>query len=197
MKKALCLLLVLAALFCCAAAETAVEPVIEPTAEAVPAEATAQASEETAPVEATAEPISTPEAKFITLGFEDGFTLELPEGWKYYKTTSEMAEQGVLYCLSNADGDCWLYIQRWLTDCADIDALKELIDRAASPLTSGVYTFSGTDFVIYDLKDGDISCCAALLDGCVLNFVFTPQSDAEFMATATRIISSFTVSADA
>ncbi|MBP3410202.1 MAG: hypothetical protein J6M10_04305 [Clostridia bacterium] len=178
MKKILCMLLALMLLLGMACAESAATEAATPEAPATP-EASA------APIEAPAEP--------VVLGFEDGFSLELPAGWKYYALNDEMAAQGVLYCLSDASAQRWLYIQSWDTDCADIDSLQDLIDRTAMPQTSGIYTFNGTDFVIYDLVEGDVSCCAALVDGRVLNFVFTPQSDAAFMATATQIIGSFGV----
>lgn len=173
MKKVLCTLLALVMLLGMACAETA----------ATDAPATPEAS--IAPTEAPDEP--------VILGFEDSFSLELPAGWKYYAINAEMAAQGVLYCLSDESAQRWLYIQNWDTDCADIDSLQDLIDRTAAPQTSGIYTFNDTDFVIYDLVEGDVSCCAALVDGRVLNFVFTPQSDAAFMATATQIIGSFGV----
>lgn len=176
MKNILCLLLTLTLLLGVAFAEPAVE------------ETPAAAEPSAAPIE---EPLLP-----VRLGFEDGFSLELPAGWKYYPLTEEMAAQGVLYCLSDESAQRWLYIQSWNTDCTDIDALQDLIESSAAPQTSGIYTFNGTNFVIYDLVDGDVSCCAALLDGRVLNFVFTPQSDAAFMATATQVIGSFGVLAE-
>lgn len=182
MKKFLCMLLALLMLLGMAFAKpTAADAAETPEAVAAPEESAA--------------PIEEPDSP-VLLGFEDGFSLELPAGWKYYRITEEMAAQGVLYCLSDETSERWLYIQSWNTDCADIDSLKDLINRTAAPQTSGVYTFNGTDFVIYDLVEGDVSCCAALLDGRVLNFVFTPQSDAAFMATATQIIGSFGVLAE-
>ncbi len=128
----------------------------------------------------------------VTLAFEDGFTLELPEGWRYHEVSDEMAEQGVYYNLSDSTGNYHLYIQSWLTDCQNMDGLKELIDRTVSPQSSGIYAFNDTDFVVYDLSAGDVSCCAALKNGHILNFVFTPQSDPDFMLTAAQIMSSYT-----
>lgn len=181
MKKLICILIVLAFLLCAACAEPAsTEPAAEPT----PAPTVDTVS---------AEPSSEPLNSFVVVDFEDGFHLELPSGWKYYHTSDEMARQGVLYCLSDKYAAQWLYIQRWTSDCENVYALKALIDRTVSPETSGVYSFNGTDFVIYDLAESDVSCCAALHDGAILNFVFTPQSDAAFMAIATQMISSFGV----
>lgn len=178
MRKLLCLLLCLPMLLSMACAEPA----------------DAEASDEM-PAAENVSPASN-DASDVRFGFEDGFSLTLPSGWKYYSITDEMAAQGVLYCLSDETAQRWLYIQSWNTDCTDIDSLKHLIDRTAAPQTSGIYTFNGTDFVIYDLVSGDVSCCAALLGERVLNFVFTPQSDATFMATATQIIGSFGISAE-
>ena len=189
MKRWICALMAaLLALSACALAEATPAPTAEIIRiEAVPV-ATAAPS---ASAEAT--PEATPEPSGIQLGFEDGFSLELPEGWLYHDRSAEMAEAGVAYCLSDAAGACSLYIQVWNTDCADLNEFKALIDRTTQPQTSGVYAFNGTDFVVYDLTEGDVSCCAALLDGRALNFVFTPQSDADYMAVAAGIMSSFTI----
>lgn len=177
MKRFICLLLSLLILMGMAFAESETSAAVETP------EVSVQTEESAAPMQSSSLP--------VRVGFEDGFSLELPAGWKYYAITDEMAAQGVLYCLSDESAQRWLHIQSWNTDCTDIDALQDLIDRTAAPQTSGIYTFNGTDFVIYDLVEGDVSCCAALVDGRVLNFVFTPQSDAAFMATATQVIGSF------
>ncbi|MBQ8506785.1 MAG: hypothetical protein IJ466_05085 [Clostridia bacterium] len=129
----------------------------------------------------------------VRVGFEDGFTLELPDGWLHYSLTPEMSQQGVLYCLSDAEAARFLYIQLWNSECEDLDELNSLIAEIARPDSSGMYSFGGTDFIVYDLPEGDVSCCAALLGNKVYNFVFTPQSDSAFMVTAAQIMSSFEV----
>lgn len=129
----------------------------------------------------------------VTLGFEEGFAIELPAGWLHYTITEEMAVDGVVYCLSDAAGQCWLYIQKWQSDCTDADALLELVNNTAAPINSGKYNFNGSDFVVYDLETSDVSCCATLMDGNILNFVFTPQSNADFMVTAAQVIGTYTV----
>ena len=128
----------------------------------------------------------------VRLGFAEGFSLELPAGWLHYPVTEDMAQQGVFYCLSDADAARWLYIQRWESDCSTADELLELVNTA-NPVNSGKYNFNDTEFVVYDLQEGDVSCCATILNGEVLNFVFTPQSDAEFMVTAAQVIGTFTL----
>ena len=200
MKQFICVLLALMLLFCGALAQevdatTEPTPTVESAAENVSgAIAPAEVVTSSAP-EATQAAAEEPDAAqgSVTLAFEDGFSLELPADWLHYEVSDEMAQSGVLYCLSDAAAERWLYIQSWTTDCADIHALCALIQQTAQPQTSGVYEFNGTQFVVYDLTEGDVSCCAALLGDRVLNFVFTPQSDSDFMVIAARIIGTFTV----
>ena len=187
MKRYLCALLALMLLLGMAVAE-----VEEPEAETVEAVEEATEVAEEAP-EATEAPAETGAPATVRIGFEDGFSLELPESWLYHPVSEEMAKHGVVYCLSDAEEIGWLYVQNWTTDCDDINALEELIVRTADLQTSGVYNFNGTDFVVYDLNAGDVSCCAALLDGRVLNLVFTPQSDPDFMAVAAQILATFEI----
>ena len=212
MKQWICALLALTLLFACPALAqealpdlsaagdgiVAAEVVTAPSdaADAVEPEVDAPESTEAAEpdaADATGEAESQEAVETVTVAFEDGFSLELPGDWLHYEVSDEMAQSGVLYCLSDAAGECWLYIQSWITDCGDIEALHTLIDETSQPQTSGVYDFNGTQFVIYDLTDADVSCCAALLNDRVLNFVFTPQSDADFMVSAAQIIGTFTV----
>ena len=199
MKQFICALLALT-LLCCGAlaqeidatAESAATASAEPDSAFAPAQVITADAEETP--EATEAPEEEPAAEptYLTLAFEDGFSLELPADWLHYEVSDEMAQSGVLYCLSDASGERWLYIQSWITDCTDVNALCALIQETSQPQTSGVYDFNGTQFVVYDLTDADVSCCAALLNGRVLNFVFTPQSDSDFMVIAARIIGTFT-----
>ena len=200
MKQFICALLALT-LLCCGALAQEIDATAESaaTASAEPDSAFAPEQVITADAEETPEATEAPEEEpaieptYLTLAFEDGFSLELPADWLHYEVSDEMAQSGVLYCLSDAAANRWLYIQSWSTDCADIDALCALIRETAQPQTSGVYEFNGTQFVVYDLTDEDVSCCAALLNDRVLNFVFTPQSDSDFMVIAARIIGTFTV----
>ena len=200
MKQFICALLTLT-LLCCGALAQEIDATAESTATASAEPDSAFAPEQviTADAEETPEATEAPEEEpaaeptYLTLAFEDGFSLELPADWLHYEVSDEMAQSGVLYCLSDAAANRWLYIQSWSTDCADIDALCALIRETAQPQTSGVYEFNGTQFVVYDLTDEDVSCCAALLNDRVLNFVFTPQSDSDFMVIAARIIGTFTV----
>ena len=174
MKRIFCLVLAV----CCALLGTAVAEVeIQPAVIETPS-ANTEATEAAAP-------------EMITLGFEDGFALDLPADWKHYPLTKEMADMGVLYCLSDAEAAHWLYIQSWKSDCADMDQLLEVISAASDPGNSGIREFNGNEFIIYNIAAQNVSCCAAMAGGRVLNFVFTPQSDMDFMAQAVQIIGTF------
>ncbi len=185
MKRLFCVVL---ALFCAlagfAVAEIEIQPAVIETPSAVSDEAEAVA-------EPAAEDMQEAAVGTVTLGFEDGFALDLPADWKHYPLTKEMADMGVLYCLSDAAGERWMYIQSWQSDCADMNQLLEVISAASDPGNSGIREFNGTEFIIYNLADGNVSCCATMAGGRVLNFVFAPQNDMNFMASAVQIIGTF------
>lgn len=127
----------------------------------------------------------------VRIAFEDGFSLQFPEGWQYYAPDEDMRAAGIHYCLSDAEGGNWLYIGSQESALESIDALHKRILLDDDVKLSGEYSFGGVPFVVYDLAEGDVSCCAALLDGKELFFRFTPQSDSAFMALATQIMYSF------
>lgn len=126
-----------------------------------------------------------------SVAFDAGFSMVLPEGWKYYPVDAQAAAQGVLYCMSDAEGVRWMYVQKWDDACTDMDALLALVQETVDVTSAGIYSFGDTDFVVYEPSEGNVSCCAALLNGEILNFVVTPQSDADYMLTVTEIITSF------
>ena len=129
-------------------------------------------------------------AESIRMGFEDGFCLDLPGDWQYYPVSDEMAESGVTYCLSNASSTRWLYIQHWGGECETIDELHAIILETEAPKFSGIYSFNGIECVVYDLDSEDISCCSAIINGRIINFMFTPQSDNAYMQIAAEIMGS-------
>lgn len=178
MKKFLCIMLALCCI-CCAALADEIE--------ILPVEIETPAAE--APIEESETPVG--EAEAITVAFEDGFSLELPADWQFYPLNAEMAEMGVIYCLSDAGGERWMYIQSWQSECEDMEALLEIISAASDPGNSGIREFNGCKFIIYNIAAENISCCAAMLGDQVLNFVFTPQNDMDFMAQAVKIIGTF------
>lgn len=186
MKKAVSLLMLLLILTGCAAhGEEA--GINDAGAAAAAANAASDAANEAA--EDAAEDAA--EEGGVRIAFEDGFSLEFPEGWQYYAPDEDMRAEGVHYCLSDAEGENWLYIGSSKSALESIEALHERILSDDEVRFSGVYSFGGVPFVVYDLAEGDVSCCAALLDGTELSFRFTPQSDAAFMALATQIMYSF------
>lgn len=142
-----------------------------------------------ATVEASEAPVE--EGEGIRIAFEDGFSLEFPEDWQYYAPDEDMRAADIHYCLSDGEGESWLYIGSRESALKSIDALHERILLDDEVRFSGVYSFGGVPFVVYDLAEGDVSCCAALLEGKELSFRFTPQSDSAFMALATQIMYSF------
>ncbi|MBQ3575431.1 MAG: hypothetical protein IJA26_07155 [Clostridia bacterium] len=194
MKRMICLLM--AAMLCFAGfAALADEIEIQPAVIETPSAGT-EAPDEAAvqPTEAQEEPPEPTEeavVEAVSLAFEDGFALDLPADWKHYPLTQEMADMGVIYCLSDAAGARWMYIQKWNTDCADMDALLEVVSAASDPGNSGIREVNGTEFIIYNIAAENVSCCAAMLGDQVLNFVFTPQTDMDFMAQAVQIIGTF------
>ena len=184
MKKLFCLALVL----CCVFAGIAVAEIeIQPAVIETPSAVTSEEATDAPTTEATQEAV----VETIALGFEDGFALDLPADWLHYPLTKEMADMGVLYCLSDAAAEHWLYIQSWKTDCADMNQLLDVISAASDPGNSGIREFNGVEFIIYNIAAENISCCAAMVGDEVLNFVFTPQSDMDFMAKAVQIIGTF------
>ena len=73
--------------------------------------------------------------------FDAGFSMVLPEGWKYYPVDDEAAAQGVLYCMSDADGERWMYVQKWEEQCADMQALLTLVQESVDVAAAGVRPF--------------------------------------------------------
>lgn len=125
----------------------------------------------------------------VRLEFEDGFALSLPADWVSYAVSPELAEAGYLYCLGSADGARLMYIQRWNTDCADLDELRALLeDRDEILLRSDM---DDSAFLMYNFAEQDCSGCATLLNDSILNLIFLPQSDADNMLIAATILESY------
>lgn len=121
----------------------------------------------------------------VRVQFEDGFALSLPANWVCYDLPDGLADAGYRYCLGSSDASQLLYIQLWPTDCADISALRsELEQRSEIVIRALSENTSGTPFLTYNFVGSDCSGCITLLDGVVLNLLFTPQSDADLMLIA-------------
>lgn len=131
------------------------------------------------------------QADSVNVTFEDGFMLSLPVDWVSYEVAPELQENGFIYCLGSADGAQLMYIQRWTTDIADIEALRSALESRDEIKLSTAQ--ASDDFLLYSFNDSDCSGCAALLDGSVLNMLFMPQSDSQMMLIAATALASFTV----
>lgn len=128
----------------------------------------------------------------VRLNFEDGFSLSLPASWVSYEVPGELSEQGFLYCLGSSDAAQLMYIQRWPSDCIDLDGLKtELVSRDEIVLGSSLASASGASFLMYNFAEADCSGCMTLLDGDVLNLLFLPQSDENAMLIAATVMDSY------
>lgn len=163
---------------------------VEPEgAEAVPEDGDAADVPDTEePVEETAG-----EAGTFEVWFEEGFALTLNEGWVSYAVADEDREGGIRYALGDGSGARNLYIQITPTRLADTDALAEAVENTEGLARTGVLTFGGVDFVAFIDARQNASCCAALVGGSQVVFAFTPQSDADFMLTASQLMETFTV----
>lgn len=163
-------------------------PEAEPTPEAgAPGDAEPGDAE---PTEA-AEP--TPEPEDSQVWFEEGFGLTFPGGWVSYPVAEEDRESGVRYALGDGTGERSLYIQFKPTGAADVTALSEAVENTESLSKTGDLSFGGTNFVTFIDARQNASCCATIWGGEMLAFVFTPQSDSDFMLTASRLMESFKI----
>ena len=157
-----------------------------------------EAPEETETPEATdipeAEPSEEPAGagEDFELWFEEGFSLTLPEGWVSYPVSDEDRDGGLRYALGDGSGRN-LYIQFAETSIGDAEGLSEAVENTEGLNRTGDLSFGGVDFVAFIDALQNASCCATILNGEMLTFVFTPQTDSDFMLTASRVMESFNV----
>jgi len=123
-------------------------------------------------------------AEFVQLDFEDGFSLSLPSDWVIFDVSPDLSEAGFRYCLGSADASRLMYIQRWPTDCATLDALRNTLAGRAEIILRP----SSGEFITYQYAEGDCTGCMTLFDGDILNLLFLPQSDPQTMLLAASII---------
>ena len=155
------------------AAEDTAEP-----AEDAPEATEIPEAESTPEPDGTEEPESTPEPEDCEVWFEEGFGLTLPGGWVSYDVSDEDRESGVRYALGDGTGERMLYIQFKAVGASDA-ALKLVCEDTA--------------FVTFIDARQNASCCATLWGGEMAAFVFTPQSDSDFMLTASQLMESFKI----
>ena len=164
-----------------------------PEAEATPepdAEATEQPEDqptEQPEIDATEQPA----AQTCAVWFEEGFGLSLPGDWLSYPVSDADRAAGIRYALGDAAGANMLYIQVKPTRMTDIDALTEAVESTDGLDKTGTLTFGGTDFVAFIDARQNASCCATLWGDELAVFAFTPQTDSDFMLTASQLMESF------
>ena len=205
MKKLWIFLLAAACLTTMGFAEEGIAPSASPTASLLPSpeevietDATlGEASEESQDMPVDESPDETTDgatdaaAGDFVLWFEEGFSLTLPEGWVSYPIAEADRVQGLRYMLSDADGNSWLYIQRFFLDIDTQEALVRAIEANPTYEKTGEPSFGGTDFVSFIDNDRNASCCGTLWDGGVLTFVFTSSDGSDTMLTASQLMESF------
>lgn len=143
-----------------------------------------------------AEPTETPvpeESGSVEVWFEEGFALSLPEGWVSYDVSDEDREDGIRYSLGDGSGERMLYIQLKSTRIQDVGALGEAVENTDGLSKTGDLSFGDTDFVAFIDSRQNASCCATLWGSDLVVFIFTPQTDSDFMLTASQIMESFDI----
>ena len=126
------------------------------------------------------------EATF-TLRFDEGFSLALPEGWVSYPA----GEDGVRYALGDGSGQRFLYILSEPTELSDIDRLCAAIEAREDCGKAGRLDLNGQPFAAFIAPGMNASGCATLQNGAVLTFLFTPQTDSDYMLTVAKIMASY------
>ena len=182
MKKYLVLFLVFLLCGNIACAEVTVSPEPTSTAEAPVEEALPAPDEIEGPREDSAG---------VSLWFEEGFELTLPEGWVSYPVSEADSVSGTRYALGDGTLSHFLYIQFNETTFTDIDALHDAVWEDDAYSKVGTLDVGGRQFVAFIDAERNISCSATLLGDELMLLLFAPQNDPDFMLTATRILETF------
>lgn len=164
-------------------------PEAVPEAEAAP---TADAAELPAPEEVEALTTDLPPEESLEIWFEEGFGLSLPSHWVSFPVSEEDQAAGIRYALGDGSGERFLFIQITPTDLQDNTALGDAVDAGETFSKRNTLTFNETPFTTFIDAEANASCCATLWADQLLIFIFTPQSDPDFMLTAPQIMETFT-----
>ena len=127
----------------------------------------------------------------FTLWFEEDFSLDLPAGWVSYPVSEEDRAGDIRYILGNGEGTRLMYILCRPTTYESIDALNTAVLADEDYEKTGDLVFDGQPFIAFALSGQDISGCMTLHDGNLLTFVYSPQSDSEYMMLAASIMDTF------
>ena len=126
------------------------------------------------------------EGEAFTLRFDEGFTLSLPAGWVSYPA----GEGPIRYALGPGDGARFLYILVQPTDIDSFDALRAAIESGGDFGKTSPLDLNGVNFAAFVAPALNASGVAALHDGQLITFLFTPQDDSDFMLAAAEIMAS-------
>lgn len=127
----------------------------------------------------------------FTLWFEDGFSLDIPEGWVSYAVSPEEAADGIRYILGDGLGERYLYIRTEKSEIADYEGLRSAIEAREDCSKPNELSLNGQPFASFVQRGANVSGCATIHNGQLLTFLFTPQSDQEYMLLLARIMASF------
>lgn len=134
---------------------------------------------------------SAQEADAFTIWFEEGFSLDLPQGWVSYPADNNAQLSDIRYILSDGDGDRYMYILYRPTTYTDIAALDTAVAADPAFEKTGDLVFDGHSFIAFAMPGQDSSGCMTLHNGHLLTFVYTPQSDSEYMMLAASVMDTF------
>lgn len=127
----------------------------------------------------------------FTLWFEEGFSLDLPEGWVSYPADEAAQSSDIRYILGDNESSRYMYILYRPTTYEDIALLDAAIASDAAYEKTGDLMFNGQSFIAFAMPGQDASGCMTLHDGHLLTFVYTPQSDSDYMMLAASIMDTF------
>ena len=127
-------------------------------------------------------------ADTFTLWFEEDFSLDLPAGWVSYPTDGE---NDLRYILGNSEGNRHMYIFSRPTTYESIDDLNAAIAADSTYEKTGDLVFDGHSFIAFAIPGQDVSGCMTLQGGNLLTFVYSPQSDYDYMMLAASIMDTF------
>lgn len=126
-------------------------------------------------------------AKTFFLRFDEGFTLSLPEGWVRYSIQDPV----IRYALGDGVEGHYLYILGQPSQFADFEEMRSAMESREDCGKTSSLDLNGHPFAAFIVSSMNASGCATLFRGEVLTFLFTPQSNSDFMVTVAQIMASF------
>jgi len=136
-------------------------------------------------------PVIAQSAETFTLWFDEDFSLDLPSDWVSYPVSAGDKANDIRYILGNSEGTRHMYILSRPTVYSSIEALNEAVAADEIFEKTGDLVFDGYSFIAFALPGQDVSGCMTLHNGNLLTFVYSPQSDSEYMMLAASIMDTF------